>query len=100
MNNKLLSLGVFVGVSAAFIGGVVLVGGCGSSGPDPQLQAKNVELAKSMRSYYDKAHGDYAQLSEEDKAAFVKLAGSEDKAKQDCDMMKNGPSRPSSTEGR
>jgi len=77
------------------IGGVALASlpGCGSSndGPDSKQEAKNVDVAKGMRSYFDQAHGDYSALSPADKAAFIKLAGSEDKAEQYWKLMKEGP---------
>ncbi len=46
-----------------------------------------------MRSYYNKVNGDYAQLSETDKQAYIKACGGDpDKAQKFWNMMKYGPS--------
>lgn len=74
--------------------GVLALGliGCGSGGgPDPQAQAKQVDHAKNLRSYFDKANGEYTKLSDADRDAFVKLSGDETKAQQNWNLMKNGP---------
>lgn len=84
--------------TAIFIGSVILVG-CGSeAGPDPTDQKQNVANAQSMRSYFEKAGGDYEKLTPEDKAAYVAVSGGEEKAKQNWDLMKNGPGRSDSTD--
>jgi hypothetical protein len=71
---------------------VTALWGCGESGgPDPKVEAQRVEYAKSLRSYFDQAHGDYSQLTEADKAAFVKLSGNETKAEENWKLMKEGP---------
>ena len=71
---------------------MIPLAGCGDKGgPDPKAQAQAVDYAKSLRSYFDKANGDYSALNDADRAAYVKLAGGEDKAKQFWDGMKNGP---------
>lgn len=70
-----------------------MLAGCGSPGPDKEDQANRVEVATQMRSYFDKAGGDYNRLSEADRAEFIKLCGGEEQAKTNWDLMKNGPSR-------
>lgn len=81
-------------VFMAVVGGVML-SGCGSSGPDAQVETERVDNAKQMRSIFDNAGGDYEKLSAEDKAKFVKIfGGDEAKAKHSWDAMKNGPSLP------
>ena len=65
--------------------------GCGPPEPDQKLEASRLELAQNLRSYYNKANGDYSQLSAADKAAFVKLSGSEAKGQENWNLMKNGP---------
>lgn len=96
---KLIVVGLFV----AALGGVLSISGCGapssSNAADVQPDPKKVEMAKNMRAYFDKVHGDYAQLSAEDKAAYVKLAGSDAKAQELWDLMKNGASRMASPSG-
>ena len=46
--------------------------------------------ATTLRSYFTKVNGNYDQLSAEDKAAYTKLAGGEDKGQKTWDLMKNG----------
>ena len=85
-----LSLPLFIVV--ALVAGIVFAGGCGSSGgPDSQQQVKGIETAKTLRSYFDKAGGNYDSLDEVDKAAYVQLSGGEEKAKQNWELMKFGP---------
>lgn len=82
-------------VVALAIAGSVVLSGCGSSGPDTQVETERVDNAKQMRSIFDSAGGDYDKLSPEDKTKFVKIfGGDEAKAKHSWDAMKNGPSMP------
>ena len=71
----------------------MLVVGCGSGGegPDTQQQQANVKNAQNLRSYFDKAGGNYDSLSDVDKAAYMQLSGGEQKARQNWELMKNGP---------
>lgn len=70
----------------------VFLSGCGDKGgPDPTVQAKSVENAKNLRSYFDKAGGNYDSLSAADKEAFVKASGGQEKATQNWNLMANGP---------
>lgn len=87
-NNKLVSLLCLV------VAGATLVGcgsGDGGGGVDKKAQQEKVALVTNMRSYFDKAGGDYAKLSDADKAAFVKLCGGEAKAEANWKLMKEGP---------
>ncbi len=79
--------------------GSLLLAGCGDgAGPDSAAQDKNVENAQTMRSYFDKANGNYDNLTEVDKAAYVKQCGGEEKAQQNWNLMKNGPGAATRTE--
>lgn len=80
------------------LGLTVFLSGCGDKGgPDPSVQAKNVENAKNLRSYFDKAGGNYNNLSDADKEAFVKASGGQEKAAQNWNLMANGPGAGRST---
>lgn len=82
----------------ALVGLLLIVSGCGHPGPDPTTAAKSLAYAKSLRNYYDEVHGEYAQLPEADKAAYVKLCGSQKKADENWNLMKYGPGgRPASS---
>jgi hypothetical protein len=73
---------------------LLLAAGCGEGGgPNPNVEAKRLAEATQRRALFDKAGGDYARLSAEDRAAFVRLHGGDDaKARQVWDVMKHGPS--------
>lgn len=87
---NLFALSVRLGVAVVL--GTLLAGGCGDGGaPDPNQQAQSVKNAQNLRSYFDKAGGNYESLSEADRAAYVELSGGEAKAKQNWELMKNGP---------
>ena len=49
--------------------------GCGADAPalDTNLQKQHSDKLISLRSYFDKAKGDYSALNEADKAEFLKL---------------------------
>ncbi len=80
-----------LGYTMFALGGLFL-SGCGDSqGQDSAEQKKNLENAQTMRSYFDKAGGNYENLTAEDKAAYVKQCGSEEKAQQNWNLMKSGP---------
>jgi len=70
----------------------LFLAGChDSSGPDPKLETARVNKAQSMRSFFDKAQGNYDSLSGGDKAEFVQLCGGdEEKAMKVWNMMKTG----------
>ena len=71
---------------------VTLLAGCSSEpSPNAQTDADRLKLVQTYRGYFDQAKGDYAALPAPDKAAFVKLAGSEAKAQTVWDQMKFGP---------
>jgi hypothetical protein len=79
--SQLLILLVAMGVGA----------GCGNSGgPDPKVEAVRRDTLTNLRSYYDRAGGDYARLSAADKAEFVRACGGEKQAEQTWALMKNG----------
>ncbi len=84
----------FVSLLCLVVAGATLVG-CGSSdggsGVDKKAQDEKLSLVTNMRTYFDKAGGDYAKLSDADKAAFVKLCGGEAKAEANWKLMKEGP---------
>ncbi len=60
--------------------------GCGANNDpvkEPQATTdKRVEVAKQIRGYFDKSHGNYDSLSPEDKAALDKLTGGEAQSKE------------------
>lgn len=62
--------------SAAFLIMGPVLSGC-DMGPKPNasFEADRLKIATELRSYYDKANGDYSALSAADKAAFAKLCG-------------------------
>jgi hypothetical protein len=65
--------------------------GCGTdSGPDPVQEKARVTAATDMRSYFVKAGGNFANLSEADKAAFTKLAGGAENATKAWSAMQQG----------
>jgi hypothetical protein len=66
--------------------------GCGDSGgPDQKVETARVSSAKDMRSYFDRAGGDYSKLSEADRASFLQLVGgSEENAQKAWNAMKSG----------
>ena len=85
--------GLWLGVVA--LGSLLSAVGC-SGGPqevDHKDEEKRVQEAKNLRSYFDKANGDYNALSDVDRAAFIQASGGEEKARQNWDLMKYGPSR-------
>jgi len=68
-----------------------LVGCTDSGGPDPKVEAKRLESAKSMRSYFDQSKGDFTRLSETDKQAFIGLfEGDKARAQSGWEHMKYG----------
>jgi hypothetical protein len=86
----------FVGLQiVSILACVVATGlvGCGDSGgPDPKVESARVDKAREMRSYFDKAKGDYGQLSAEDKAQYLKLFnGDQARGESVWNQMKNGP---------
>jgi hypothetical protein len=93
-----------VGLCAVAIAGAFSAPGCGAASDSNAAanvaDAKTVEKVKTMRSIFDKVHGDYSQLSPEDKDTYTKLAGGDAKAQQLWDVMKNGPSRTGGNPGQ
>lgn len=70
----------------------ILMIGCGEpEGRSAEETAKKLEYVQELRSYFDKANGNWDSLTETDKADFVKLSGSEEQAKKNWDGMKYGP---------
>jgi hypothetical protein len=61
---------------------LTMVLGCGSGSQDPQSIASPAEVNNivEMRTYFDKAGGDWNKLSADDQAAYTKLAGDATKA--------------------
>ncbi|MDR3689795.1 MAG: hypothetical protein P4L46_10485 [Fimbriimonas sp.] len=77
LNKNMLLLGV---LSAMLLPSVLALSGCSGDGmvkEDPTLTKTRVDSAAAMRSYFDKAKGNYDALSPEDKVALAKLTGSE-----------------------
>lgn len=77
--------------------GVPLLGGCGAGTQAPVASdPAAVDKAKAFRGFFDKAHGDYAQLSPADHAEYLKLVnGDEKRGEETWNMMKTGsPSAP------
>jgi hypothetical protein len=72
------------------------IAGCGESGgPDPKVVSQRLVDLTAMRSYYDKANGNFDSLSADDRAAFVKLCGGDEaKAMTTWNAMKYGPGGP------
>lgn len=70
--------------------------GCGSDrGPDPQVEAQRVESATKMREVFLRVNGNYDQLTEAEKADFVKLfKGNEADAQKAWGFMKDQNVRP------
>ncbi|HLK14928.1 MAG TPA: hypothetical protein VKT78_08995 [Fimbriimonadaceae bacterium] len=73
-----------------------VLAGCGMSNDvikeDPAVAKKKMDAAVSLRSYFDKSNGNFDSLSEEDKAAVIKLQGSEANAREAFSHMV--PSKP------
>ena len=70
---------------------VVLIG-CNSGGPDAKVEDSRIQSAQALRTYFDKAQGNYDSLSDADKAAYIKATGGDaEKAKKFWDQMKYGP---------
>lgn len=84
-----LSRFAFVCVLAAFV-----LGACGDQGTaDPKVEAKRLESAKGMRSYFDSSNGDFTKLSTSDQAAYLSSFNNDRAAaKRAWEMMKYGPS--------
>lgn len=64
---------------------IVSVTGCSNNNTikeDPAKEKARVDSAGKMRSYFDKAQGNYDALSPEDKAALNALTGSEKHSKE------------------
>lgn len=71
----------------------IALGGC-SSGPQPIDQdfvKKSTENAKSLRSVFDAAGGDYTKIPESEKTKLIELYQSEDNLKKVWETMKNPP---------
>lgn len=66
--------------------------GC-QTGPAPSAKVEEQRLASAveLRSYFDKAGGDYSQLSETDRAEFERLTGGPEEAQRAWNLMKFGP---------
>lgn len=69
-----------------------LLAGC-QTGPAPSAKVEEKRLATAMelRSFFDKAGGDYSRLSEADRAEFERLTGGPDEAQRAWNLMKFGP---------
>ena len=67
--------------------------GCSTAPPeiDKTGEAQRLQAATSARDIFNKVHGDWNSLSEADKEAFTKMAGSDLKAKASWAGMKDGP---------
>lgn len=75
--------------------------GCGSGTPPPVAQASQTQIdnAVKMRELFVKANGNYDSLSAEDKAAYVKLAGSEAAGQAQWKTMSSHPATPGGASG-
>ena len=84
---RIIAISLSLGIVAASLTG------CGSSGgPDPKMETARLNKAQDMRSYFEKAHGNFDQLSSGDRVNFVQLCGGDEaKAKQTWEMMRGGP---------
>ena len=99
MNQSKLSLAVCFLSAAIAMSSLV---GCGQGAPPVVAQAAQTEIdnAVKMREMFVKANGNYDSLNAEDKAAYVKLAGSEAAGQaQWATMGKNPVSRPATVGG-
>jgi len=80
------------------------ISGCSSNATikeDPASVQTRVDAAGKMRSYFDKANGNYDSLSAEDKAALNKLTGSEAHSREAFGhMVPTGGGLPPSGQGR
>lgn len=66
--------------------------GCHSDEPDPKIEAARLDRARTMRTLFDRAKGDYSALSSAERAAFVKLYnGDAAKAEEGWRVMRDGP---------
>jgi len=79
---KVFRTGAAVIAALGFVGLVATSGCSGDSGkPQSIASEERVQEIVEMRKIYDKSGGNWDALSAEDKAAYIKLAGDEQKAK-------------------
>ena len=71
--------------------------GCGSNDvikEDPVVAKQRMDAAMGLRSYFDKANGNFDALNADDKAAVIKMQGGEANARKAFSMMPKAPGAP------
>jgi hypothetical protein len=82
------------------LSGALMVGGCDNQNVDQKAVDAGVNRFKVLRPLYEKAQGNWDNLTAEDKETFIDMhKGNEESAKKTFDFMKGPPGGPGPQSG-